>query len=521
MGFGTLQRYVKAYKKVCSEADPYKTYAILNELERIGIKSEKHELGKILPAEYVTAIDAYLCQIILRSNRRRVNPQIMEWVSGYSSKKISVPYPEAWVSSLEKSGVPICRRGSRILFFYAQLKAWARFFLLLKRHILVARNSYEAPTSPYVVFCGLPSGAIPLDGPKEQNSTVIDWFLREQKIAASHDIVVQTNTVQTVKKQGKILLSPFVLPGLGRNRFYKFILKALAIFCDGLWQWSKGNWKAPYVAAAALDDCYMSLIPEIAKTYYFSNSDFAVRPFWSYTAEKRGADITLYFYSANINCFYEGQVSQSPPPPGYISMSWQNYLVIDQEQKQFLQDACAIGEQIEVAGSIDFSDSDEKTPAIPDRSIALFDISPFNYENVAALALIAPYYTSDMLAEFLGDITECIKELDGHLVWKRKRDVSRHVMAESYDRIVQDMQQDSHITLVSPGISARRILPHVRASISIPFTSTAILAKEMGKDSVFYDPTNRIKYLTGLSRGLPVLGGKDQLRIWMESVLDN
>ena len=52
--------------------------------------------------------------------------------------------------------------------------------------------------------------------------------------------------------------------------------------------------------------------------------------------------------------------------------------------------------------------------------------------------------------------------------------------------------------------------------ISMPFTSTAIIAKEMGKPSIYYDALGSIEINT--SHGIPVIKSKTELRGWYYSL---
>jgi polysaccharide biosynthesis PFTS motif protein len=50
----------------------------------------------------------------------------------------------------------------------------------------------------------------------------------------------------------------------------------------------------------------------------------------------------------------------------------------------------------------------------------------------------------------------------------------------------------------------------------MPFTSTAIIAKELGKPSIFYDASASIE--KNESHGIPVLKNKEELKNWYRSL---
>ena len=69
---------------------------------------------------------------------------------------------------------------------------------------------------------------------------------------------------------------------------------------------------------------------------------------------------------------------------------------------------------------------------------------------------------------------------------------------------------------IDSGVSARRLIEECDAIISMPFTSTAIIGKELGKPSIFYDASASIEQYE--SHGIPVLKSKDELKSWYRSL---
>ena len=81
------------------------------------------------------------------------------------------------------------------------------------------------------------------------------------------------------------------------------------------------------------------------------------------------------------------------------------------------------------------------------------------------------------------------------------------------DQIIQ-----RYYTSLDDEIAARRIIEKSVAVISMPFTSTAHIAYNLGKPSIFYDATNDLNVTT--SYNVPVLYNKNELKIWMDKVID-
>jgi polysaccharide biosynthesis PFTS motif protein len=68
---------------------------------------------------------------------------------------------------------------------------------------------------------------------------------------------------------------------------------------------------------------------------------------------------------------------------------------------------------------------------------------------------------------------------------------------------------------VHPDVSAARVINVCVAAISMAFTSTGLLAKSAGKQSVFYDPTGDLRTDDPAALGVPVLVGKEELKTWI------
>jgi len=62
-----------------------------------------------------------------------------------------------------------------------------------------------------------------------------------------------------------------------------------------------------------------------------------------------------------------------------------------------------------------------------------------------------------------------------------------------------------------------RVIESSCAVISMPFTSTAIIAREIGKPSVYYDPTGGLQPDDRAAHGIPILSTVEELEAWLSS----
>ena len=80
-----------------------------------------------------------------------------------------------------------------------------------------------------------------------------------------------------------------------------------------LYKYSVFNVLKGIVKAVLLLLHYLSVLNDndLAREYFFNNSTWLYKLLWSYKAEKKGADVSLYYYSTNMEKFPIGGISKS------------------------------------------------------------------------------------------------------------------------------------------------------------------------------------------------------------------
>ena len=64
-----------------------------------------------------------------------------------------------------------------------------------------------------------------------------------------------------------------------------------------------------------------------------------------------------------------------------------------------------------------------------------------------------------------------------------------------------------------------QLIEQSKAVISMPFTSTALIAKHLGKPSIYYDPRNLLLKNDLGSHGIEIISDSNRLRKWLSTVL--
>jgi polysaccharide biosynthesis PFTS motif protein len=121
------------------------------------------------------------------------------------------------------------------------------------------------------------------------------------------------------------------------------------------------------------------------------------------------------------------------------------------------------------------------------------------------------------MRQFLEDASQSLALAGLIMLYKRKRPLIR-LAGTAYRRKVEQISAQPHVVLVDPRMSARRVVERAAAVISIPYTSTALIGAELGKPSVFYDPTGTLPDDPSLSHGLPLIRSRAELARWLRSL---
>jgi polysaccharide biosynthesis PFTS motif protein len=70
---------------------------------------------------------------------------------------------------------------------------------------------------------------------------------------------------------------------------------------------------------------------------------------------------------------------------------------------------------------------------------------------------------------------------------------------------------------VDAEIAAQELIENCEVVISMPFTSTALIARDFGKKSVYYDPKGILMKDDRAAHGIIIFQGEQQLMRWLKS----
>lgn len=442
---------------------------------------------------------------------------------GKKQGKVVFPLPREWREILTQNGFEVARFRSALL--------WQGYVcaLLLYGVLQIGKIAFAGIISGeravlnqkrYAYFADLGSGNLPQKINGSQSYDVISWYLqwpgRNQDIEAIHHSVA--GSVPITVGNIEVLSQRWALPVLkGWRSILNYAVWGVGASVRAVLDCLRGRWWHAVLLNQAALAAQARILPVdlLAREYLFHNSGWLFRPLWTYEVERRGSTITLYFYSTNCESFKR---SDGYPPIsfGYKAMNWPRYLVWDEYQADFVRRA--VGEQanISVVGSIWFQGSALEMPRIDRPGVAVFDVTPHRSSRYCILGDDSEFFIPAVANPFLEDVSKATRR-QGHLMlWKRKRNIGR--LAHPHYRFLADrIAESSHVVLIDPDIAASRVIESSFAVISRPFTSTALIAREMGKPSIYYDSSGMLQSDDRAAHGIPILSGVDELEAWLSS----
>lgn len=447
---------------------------------------------------------------------------------GAKGSSVIYPMPRLWQEVVARYGFRVARiRCSLAWIGYVGI-FWGYGVLSIAKYIGVSLCEIIRPHTPvlgrYVYFVGLTAGNLPQPCRDGRSHDIISWYAGWKDKADNIDTLAHgVAKVKPCNVNGfKVMFSSrAVFPICHISGLISFIVWALVtILCSALDLFRGRWWHAMLLvefAKAAMGRFQIS--DKLARDYMFHNSGWIYKPLWTYEAEKKGSRIIFYFYSTNCENFKrsEGYPIQTG---SWQVMNWPLYLVWDEYQADFVRRAIGEVANIKIVGSIWFQSSTVEMSEVPASSVAVFDVQPLRSSLYQIMGGPQEYYTPQIANQFLSDIHTVIREGKGTMVHKRKRNIGK-MLHPKYAALVKSHTAAYDVFSIEPDISAIRVIESCCAVISMLFTSTALWGRELGKPSVYYDPSGVVQKDDRAAHGIQVLCGKDELRNWLVSLLES
>jgi polysaccharide biosynthesis PFTS motif protein len=435
-----------------------------------------------------------------------------------SNGSLRHPLPKEWRIALTKKGVNVNNIVCALLWHLYSIIFWCRgvFNGLKSVYFLIQK---QPSIGKYIYFDNLYDNNISTNSNKHN---ILNWYLRWKNrnieiISICHNARDTSNfqlgEVGVVRTDGLPRLSGLALI----QYIFNFIYTTFYSFLCVLFKPTYGFFLDDSIKLKRFDLADKS---DLARDYLFHNSSPYYRPMWTYVAQNKGSRILFYFYSTHTDFFYRTCIENfkiksncSSGLPFHL-MSWSYYLVWDKFHKNFIKRNVQNNPKIENVGHIWFSSGGDGESVVS-NSIAVFDVTPKRFSMHIHLGSSFEYYIPSIVIQFLSDIQQVLSQNNVKMLHKIKR--KNQSTDKRYKTKLNRLSYELNYIKADPDIDACQIIQKTRACISIPFTSTALIAKQEGRPSVYYDPTGKIQKDDQAAHGIPVISGIDELRLWVKS----
>jgi len=445
---------------------------------------------------------------------------------GSPGSKMRHPWPAEWRQVAAGRGVNARGVGPALLWQGYILLFWGYGVVSIGRKALDGLKAMQRRSiqhyGRYAYFDKLAAGNLPRAGADGRSHDVVTWYARWSGRVPGLDTLCHNvaGAARTAVDGVPVAGMDAPLPPLTRSRdLLRFVCWGAAASVLAAVDLLRGRWWHALLLSEASSAALAWIhAPErLARDYLFHNSGWIYRPLWTYEAARGGSRITMYFYSTNCETFKraDGYPHQAN---SWEAMTWPFYVVWDECQADFVRRAVGQDANVVIAGLIAFSGAAEDLPALPPRAVAVFDVQPWRPSGYQALGQAIEYGTPEVVNAFLSDICAGVRMCNGMMVLKRKRQVGNWLHPR-YVALVDQLGKTGTLVAVDPDIAAVRVIEACDVVVSLPFTSTALLGRQLGKPSVYYDPHGIVQRDDRAAHGIPIVTGPAELHEWLSANL--
>ena len=392
---------------------------------------------------------------------------------------------------------------SFLMWVYGFYNALKSMCYLLRKHKKLGR---------YIYFHDLVPSSIPSDN---KSHTIVNWYFHWKNRANNIDTIGHSirNSPHTNYSRTDIKRIDEV-PYLNGIQIIKYYFWFILLLTYSLFVFLFNPYPAIMLnESIKLMRARLAKKNQLGRDYIFNVSNAYYRPLWTYEVEIKGSRVLFYFYSINNRVFKTS--SDYPIQYPWHLMSWSYYLVWDAHQVDFVKRFAYGKPIIEKVGHIWFSSSEECLD-IPSNSVAVFDITPFRPSIFILMGISLEYYIFNTSNQFLSDIQVVLSQNNFQMAHKMKRITK--MANKRYTKKLTKLVKKPNYLKINPSNDALQVIRKTKACISMPFTSTALIAKEEGRPSIYYDPTGIIHKDDKAAHGILVLSGISELKQWVQGL---
>ncbi len=463
------------------------------------------------------SIRFFIAQHLMLRIGATIIPKFLLYANGQNNKskkpKIIGPLPESLCLKIEKSGYDVNRTTSRFLWILFIFASWSYGVKCALSEMITGLKNYDEKYAKNIFLAGVSNYNLTDNGNQQKsNYSFLTWIKKNlpEKCIYLHNINGIDDTDHCQYVANPVPSFPYLKQKLKYIAWTIWLIffSFYKILCG---RWHYGFSLAEVVVAKKVDMIPIQFLP---RSYYFTSSNMMKKPLWLDCFEAKGGETKLFLYSINIQGF-EDKNGSRPQYAVFRHMTWKNIFVWSKTQKEYLARLMKFSPNFHIIGQVWFSDTDIQIQSSTIPRISYFDVSPKRKSWLEIQTAKRTYYSRDLCISSLNKICDLCSDIGIDLLYKSKRKFGP-ADDKAFVNTVSQISQLANIINCAPELSPQKLVEASDAVISLPFTSTAVIAQFMGKPTCYFDISGKLNPSDALANGIPIIQSIDELKEWIK-----
>ncbi len=436
----------------------------------------------------------------------------------YNQKPLTHPMPQEWINILEINGVRTNKFYCKFLYKYFIFKKFIISIIKVFIKIITSKSQIQVSNKNKIYFHDFEFGTMPKG--KFDKFNFFEWFFKKFKLDINNFIVYHNSKKfeETIRKKNFIFLKKQIYLQSSIKVYFIFFYKCFSCIFTSVRDLIFNN-HINLIILPEIIDCQIikSNDQKFCDYHIFNISNLIHRPLWTYELEKYNSKYYLTFYSINQRIH-----SYDLKKYKYYWLNifnWENNIVWDDYQSEQLKNSKLKSINNLISNTIDYTDSDLNLDGEKDFFVSVFDIVPYRKSSNVNNNGETIFYSEKNALNFLIDICQIAKEKKIKIIIKNKRDFTSVKHSKKYIRLCKSLEEEYNVIFISENISPRKLIKNSIGVINMPITSTALIAKEMNKETCFYDSLSQMTNDKKILRHIELVQGKSELRNWFDKII--
>lgn len=449
-------------------------------------------------------------------------PKFLLYANGQNNKskkpRLIGPFPESLCLKIENSGYDVNRTISKFLWVLFIFAYWGYGVKCALSEMITSFEHYDEKYAKNIFLSGVSRYSL-IENSNQQkiNYSFLTWIKKKlpEKCTYLHNVNGIDDTDHCQYVTNPVPSFPYL------NQKIKYTAWVIWAIFFSFYKMLCGRWHYGFSLAEAAVAKKVDLIPIelLPRSYYFTSSNMMKKPLWLDFFEAKGGDTKLFLYSINIQGF-EDKNGNRPQYAVFRHMTWKNIFVWNKTQKEYLANIMQFSPNFYIIGEVWFSDADIQIQSSTAPRISYFDVSPKRKSWLEIQTAKKIYYSRDLCISSLNKICHLCSDIGIDLLFKPKRKLGPED-DKAYKKATSRISQLANIIVCDPELSPKKLVEASDAVISLPFTSTGVIAQSMGKPTCYFDPSGELNPNDAVANGILIIQSVDELKVWIKENVNN